>query len=85
MLIERSISLLVGGNAAETHTSLTSRQHEVLEVLVKGRSNKEIGTLLGIEARTVKAHISQLVGKVGVKNRITLSVHAISESLVSAN
>ena len=56
----------------------------VLEMLVAGRSNKEIGGQLGIEERTVKAHVAKLMRKVGVQNRIALSVHAITHSLVTA-
>lgn len=63
--------------------TFTDREKEVLELLVAGRSNKEIGAALGIEERTVKAHVAKLMRKVGVPNRIALSVHAITHSLVS--
>ena len=62
---------------------ISDREREVLKLLVAGRSNKEIGDELGIEERTVKAHVSQLMRKVGVQNRIALSVHAITHSLLS--
>lgn len=62
---------------------LTARELEVLNMLVAGRSNKEIGIPLGIEERTVKAHVARLMRKVGVKNRIMLSVQAIERALVS--
>jgi len=65
--------------------SLTGRETEVLEFLVGGRSNKEIGVALGIEERTVKAHISKLMQKNRVKNRLALTVHAITHSLVSSS
>jgi DNA-binding NarL/FixJ family response regulator len=64
--------------------TFTDREKEVLEMLVAGRSNKEIGAALGIEERTVKAHVAKLMRKVGVQNRIALSVHAITHSLVIA-
>src|SRR5438105_5624268 len=64
--------------------AFTDREKEVLEMLVAGRSNKEIGSALGIEERTVKAHVAKLMRKVGVQNRIALSVHAITHSLVTA-
>jgi DNA-binding NarL/FixJ family response regulator len=64
------------------HVTFTDREKEVLELLVAGRSNKEIGVALGIEERTVKAHVAKLMRKVGVKNRIELSVHAITHALV---
>jgi DNA-binding NarL/FixJ family response regulator len=52
-------------------------------MLVAGLSNKEIGEPLGIAVRTVKAHIAKMMRKVGVHNRIELSVHAVAHSLVS--
>ena len=64
--------------------TFTDREKEVLELLVAGRSNKEIGSSLGIEERTVKAHVAKLMRKVGVQNRIALSVHAITHSLVTS-
>ena len=63
--------------------AFTDREKEVLGMLVAGRSNKEIGAALGIEERTVKAHVAKLMRKVGVQNRIALSVHAITHSLVT--
>jgi DNA-binding NarL/FixJ family response regulator len=61
----------------------TSREKEVLKMLVTGCSNKEIAAPLGIEERTVKAHVAKLMRKAGVPNRILLSVHAITHSLVT--
>src|ERR1700730_5444042 len=63
-------------------STFTSREKQVLTMLVEGRSNREIGGPLGIEERTVKAHVSSLMRKVGVTNRIALSTHAIHHSLV---
>jgi DNA-binding NarL/FixJ family response regulator len=64
--------------------TLTDREKQVLEMLVAGRSNKEIAAPLCIEERTVKAHVSKIMRKVGVENRIQLSVHAITHALVAA-
>jgi DNA-binding NarL/FixJ family response regulator len=66
-----------------TDGTLTDREKEVLKMLVSGLSNKEIGAPLGIVERTVKAHIAKMMRKVGVHNRIELSVHAVAHSLVS--
>jgi DNA-binding NarL/FixJ family response regulator len=65
--------------------TLTEREHEVLEMLVAGMSNKEIAVPLGIEERTVKSHVGKLMRKLGAKNRINLSIHAITHSLVNAS
>ncbi|MFZ0796652.1 MAG: response regulator transcription factor [Terriglobales bacterium] len=82
MFIERAITqregILPGANGA-----ITDREKQVLKMLVAGFSNKEISAPLGIVERTVKAHIGKMMRKVGVHNRIELSVHAITHSLVS--
>lgn len=78
-VIERSGEVL-GRN--DSMRELTAREKQVLGMLVEGRSNKEIAVPLGIEERTVKAHVAKLMRKAGVQNRIALSVHAITHSLV---
>jgi DNA-binding NarL/FixJ family response regulator len=83
LFIER-VSSAPGRIFPAGRVTFTDREKEVLEMLVAGRSNKEIGSALGIEERTVKAHVAKLMRKVGVQNRIALSVHAITHSLVSA-
>jgi DNA-binding CsgD family transcriptional regulator len=83
MFIER-VSSAPGRIFPAGRVTFTDREKEVLEMLVAGRSNKEIGAQLGIEERTVKAHVAKLMRKVGVQNRIALSVHAITHSLVAA-
>ncbi len=65
-------------------TKISDREREVLRLLVAGCSNREIADQLGIIERTVKAHVAQLLRKVGVQNRIALSVHAVTHSLLSS-
>ena len=83
MFIER-VSSSPGRIFPAGRVNITDREKEVLELLVAGRSNKEIGSALAIEERTVKAHVAKLMRKVGVQNRIALSVHAITHSLVNS-
>ena len=82
--VHRARQLLSRTHFPAGRVTFTDREKEVLEMLVAGRSNKEIGSALGIEERTVKAHVAKLMRKVGVQNRIALSVHAITHSLVTA-
>ncbi|MFZ3210970.1 MAG: response regulator transcription factor [Terriglobales bacterium] len=49
--------------------SFTDREKEVLELLVVGRSNKEVGSVLGIEERTVKAHVAKLMRQADAQSR----------------
>jgi DNA-binding NarL/FixJ family response regulator len=78
--IERSNEL----NRPANGRAFTSREKEVLGLLIEGRPNKEIGLSLGIEERTVKAHVAKLMRKTGVQNRIMLSVHALRHGFVAA-
>jgi LuxR family transcriptional regulator, maltose regulon positive regulatory protein len=49
---------------------LTPREQEVLHLLVEGASNQEIAKELVISVATVKKHVSNLLGKLGVESRI---------------
>ena len=79
--IER-VTTIPRRTTAEEPLVFTEREREVLHLLVSGRSNREIGDALGIEERTVKAHVAKLMRKAGVTNRIALSVHALTHSLL---
>jgi len=80
IFVERSSS---AGKRLSGGADFTKREREVLEMLVAGRSNREIAIPLGIEERTVKAHVAKLMRKVGVHNRIMLTVHAVNHCLVA--
>ncbi|MGW2552896.1 response regulator [Streptomyces sp. NPDC001635] len=62
----------------------TVREREVLELLARGLSNSEIGRELSIGAATVKGHVSLLLGKLGVTNRVQAAVRAHQRGLVTA-
>ncbi|MEX2149581.1 MAG: response regulator transcription factor [Steroidobacteraceae bacterium] len=53
--------------------SLTPQQYRVLELLARGRLNKQIAAELSIEETTVKAHVSAALAKLGVRNRTQAS------------
>jgi DNA-binding NarL/FixJ family response regulator len=57
---------------------LTGRERQVLDLILKARSNREIARQLGIEERTVKAHVGRLLRKAGADNRIELSMRALN-------
>ncbi|MCG8317444.1 MAG: response regulator transcription factor [Pseudomonadales bacterium] len=57
---------------------LTGREAEVLLWLAKGKSNGEIGTILGVSPRTVNKHLEQVFRKLGVENRTSAAVKALS-------
>jgi DNA-binding NarL/FixJ family response regulator len=49
---------------------LTPREHQILEILVKGRSNKEIGNSLYLSEKTIKHHLTNILQKLRVRNRV---------------
>ena len=61
---------------------LTGREQQVLELIVRGKSNKEIGTDLKISEATVKSHINSLLSKLGVTDRTQAATTAIQRGLV---
>jgi DNA-binding NarL/FixJ family response regulator len=67
---------------AENEPKFTEREGQVLRLLVAGHPNREIADVLGIDLITVKAHVGRLMRKVGVDNRIALSVQAVSRNLL---
>lgn len=61
---------------------ITPREDEVLQLLVQGKQNKEIAADLSITERTVKFHISSILGKLGAGNRTEAVTIAIQRGLV---
>jgi len=62
----------------------TGRERQVLRLLVGGSPNREIGQALGIDAVTVKAHVGRIMRKVGVENRIALTVETLNRNLLDS-
>jgi DNA-binding NarL/FixJ family response regulator len=76
-LIDRLLKIPDTTAASVSH-HLTAREKEVLELILLARSNREIARQLGIEERTVKAHVGRLMRKTGADNRIELTMHALN-------
>jgi len=68
--------------AAVDQPKFTERESEVLKLLVEGHPNRMIAGELGIDLATVKKHVGALMRKVGVKNRIALSVEVVNRRLL---
>ncbi|HRC86956.1 MAG TPA: response regulator transcription factor [Thermoanaerobaculia bacterium] len=61
---------------------LTGRELEILERIVRGEANKQIGAALGITEGTVKSHVNHLLAKLGVGDRTEAAVAALRRGLV---
>lgn len=63
-------------NNAVRHFGLTPREIEIVQRIADGRSNKEVGEDCSIRERTVKHHLTNIFGKVGVSSRLELALFA---------
>jgi DNA-binding NarL/FixJ family response regulator len=70
--------------APESPEALTERETEVLRLLAQGQSNKEIAQTLSIGEKTVKTHVSNVLGKLGVQSRTQAALYAVRIGLVPA-
>ena len=58
------------------HFGLTQRESEVLLWIARGKSNRDIGEILGLSPRTVNKHLEQVYAKLGVENRASAAIKA---------
>jgi DNA-binding NarL/FixJ family response regulator len=79
----RLVAALSDG-ARPVRDELTSREREVLALIVGGRSNKRIALELGIAEKTVKTHVGHLLAKLGVADRTQAAMLAVREGLVDS-
>ena len=63
--------------ALESAFGLSTREAEVLEWIARGKSNRDIATILGLSPRTVTKHVEQIFLKLGVENRTAAAVTAL--------
>jgi NarL family two-component system response regulator LiaR len=61
---------------------LTERERDVIRLVAQGKSNREIAEALVISEKTAKAHISNILGKLGLEDRTQMAIHAIKNGLV---
>jgi DNA-binding NarL/FixJ family response regulator len=66
------------------NTELTDREMDVLKLIVRGRSNKEIADALTITTHTVKVHVGNIIQKLAVDDRTQAAVKAIQDGLVDS-
>ena len=71
-----------GGDRPEGYDPLTPRELEVLKLIAEGRASKEIAQLLVISLKTVERHRSNILHKLGMRDRVELTRYAIRRGLI---
>lgn len=82
---EAAAKLMREMRGPEKPEALTARETEVLKLVARGKANKQIARELFVEEKTVKAHVSGVLRKLGVTSRTQAALHAVRTGLVSMN
>jgi NarL family two-component system response regulator LiaR len=82
---EAAARLMREVRAPESPEELTERETEVLQLVARGRANKQIAQELFVGEKTVKAHVSSILMKLGVQSRTQAALHAVRIGLVNVD
>ncbi len=82
MLVEDYLQRVKGGEEKTSYEGLTSREREILMHIAEDKKNKEIADLLGISVRTVQSHRTNLMDKLGARDRTELVKYAIRKGII---
>jgi two-component system, NarL family, response regulator LiaR len=77
--------LAAGDDRARRHELLTPREREVLALLARGRANKAIAYELGVAEKTVKTHVGNILGKLGLSDRTQAALYAVREGIADGS
>jgi two-component system, NarL family, response regulator LiaR len=78
----RLMEEVASSGGREAPDSLTPREREVVGLIARGLSNKRIALELGISEKTVKTHVSSILGKLGLTDRTQVALYAVREGWV---
>ena len=83
-LVDGYIHWTKGGGERASYDGLTEREREVLKLIGKGHTNREIAEMLYLSHNTVQTHRSRIMDKLGLENRSQLIKYALSKGLIDA-
>ncbi|MEU1695817.1 response regulator transcription factor, partial [Streptomyces hirsutus] len=82
-LVNRAWPAKTPAGGERTVTLLTAREQEVLRLLARGRSNRQIGEELFISGKTASVHVSHILAKLGAASRTEAVAVAYRKGLIS--
>lgn len=71
--------------ASEKHDALSEREIEVLQLMARGQSNKQIARQLGVEENTIRTHVHNILHKLGTPSRTQAALFALQSGLVRSD
>lgn len=77
LLLAPEAAAAVADGGSRLRDPLTRREREVLALIAEGKSNREIARSLKVSEKTVKAHVSSVLSKLGVQDRTQAAVYAV--------
>jgi two-component system response regulator NreC len=82
MLVDDYLQKVKTGEKKNSYDGLTNREREILKYIAEDKKNKEIADSLGISVRTVQAHRTNIMDKLGAHDRTELVKYAISKGII---
>ncbi len=80
--VNEILNSFISNSIKETDTELTKREIEVLQLITKGYSNKEIADQLFVSTHTVISHRKNISGKTGIKSASGMTMYAILKKII---